>query len=80
MYRLAEIIAGFALGLDLSLIAALASGQFAQAHEKLGRNRPTSGLKDEHLNSELFQAVVGERGSVDTWTAFDVGYLKDGFN
>lgn len=39
--RLAEIIAGFCLGLELSLAAALASDEFASAHEKLGRNRPT---------------------------------------
>lgn len=71
---MAEIIAGFALGLDLSLISAVASGQFATAHEKLGRNRPTSGLREEHLNNELFQAIVGERGSVKDWTTFEVCY------
>lgn len=73
MFRLAEIIAGFALGLDLSTTAALASGQFATAHEKLGRNRPTSGMKTQYLDTELFQKVVGDGGQVDKWREFDVG-------
>ena len=72
MFRLAEIIAGFALGLDLSTTAALASGQFATAHEKLGRNRPTSGMKPQYLDTDLFQKVVGDRGQVDKWKEFDV--------
>ena len=38
--RFAEIIAGFALALDLSTLAAVAGGQFAAAHERMGRNRP----------------------------------------
>ncbi len=38
--RLAEIIAGFALALDLSTVSALISGHFVSAHERLGRNRP----------------------------------------
>ncbi|WP_394829131.1 hydroxymethylglutaryl-CoA reductase [Pendulispora albinea] len=38
--RLAEIIAGFCLALDLSTLAAAASDQLAAAHERLGRNRP----------------------------------------
>lgn len=39
--RLAEIIAGFCLALDLSTLSAVASDEFANAHERLGRNRPT---------------------------------------
>lgn len=38
--RLAETIAGFALAGELSLLAAFAAGEFAQAHERMGRNRP----------------------------------------
>ncbi|MGG2464095.1 hydroxymethylglutaryl-CoA reductase [Streptomyces sp. RGM 3693] len=38
--RLAEIIAGFALALDLSTVSAAVSGHFASSHERLGRNRP----------------------------------------
>ena len=72
--RLAEVIAGFALSLDLSTLAAIASGQFATAHERLGRNRPTHGLKDSHLNNELFAAITGSRGKLLSWEAFQVMY------
>jgi hydroxymethylglutaryl-CoA reductase (NADPH) len=37
--RFAEIVAGFALALDLSTLAAVVSGQFADAHQRLGRSR-----------------------------------------
>jgi hydroxymethylglutaryl-CoA reductase (NADPH) len=37
--RFAEIVAGFALALDLSTTAALVSGQFADAHQRLGRSQ-----------------------------------------
>ena len=69
---MAEIIVGFALGLDLSTLAAVASGQFATAHEKLGRNRPTHGLKDEHLDREFFAMVLGSRGRVVDWSRWSV--------
>ncbi|GAB2828352.1 hydroxymethylglutaryl-CoA reductase [Streptomyces daliensis] len=38
--RLAEIIAGFALALDLSTMSAVSADEFVAAHERLGRNRP----------------------------------------
>lgn len=37
--RLAEIIAGFCLALDISTLSALASDEFAKSHETLGRQR-----------------------------------------
>ena len=37
--RFAEIVAGFSLALDLSTTAALVTGEFADAHERLGRSR-----------------------------------------
>ena len=70
--RFAEMIVGFALGLDLSTLAAVASGQFATAHEKLGRNHPTHGLREEDLSKELFAKIVGSRGEVTDWTPFNV--------
>ena len=47
--RFAKLIAGFALGLEISTFAAIVSGEFAKAHEKLGRNKPVKWL----LRSEL---------------------------
>ncbi|MCW8126650.1 hypothetical protein [Microbulbifer halophilus] len=38
--RFAECIAACCMGLELSTMSAVASDQFAQAHERMGRNRP----------------------------------------
>ena len=40
--KLAEIVAAALLGGEVSMGAAIASGEFAQAHERYGRNRPQS--------------------------------------
>ncbi|CAH3103209.1 unnamed protein product [Pocillopora meandrina] len=40
IYRFAEIIASFALAMEISALSAIASDQFASAHDRLGRNRP----------------------------------------
>lgn len=53
-HKLAEVIAGFCLALDLSTLSAIASDQFARAHEKLGRNRPVEWLKLGDLNADFF--------------------------
>lgn len=59
-YRFAEIIASFALALELSTGAAIAGGQFASAHEKLGRNRPINHLKHSELNETFFTDALKE--------------------
>ena len=56
--RLAEIIAGYCLALDLSTLAAIASGQFAAAHEKLGRNRPVRWFEREELDAAFFEPML----------------------
>ena len=56
--RLAEIIAGFALALDMSTMSAIGSGQFASAHERLGRNRPVQGLGLSDLTPAFFQRIL----------------------
>ncbi|WP_250657928.1 phosphotransferase [Alkalimarinus coralli] len=56
--RLAEIICGYCLALDLSTLSAIASGQFASAHERLGRNRPVDTLKQGDLNPQFFQRIM----------------------
>ncbi len=58
VFRLAEIIGGFCLALDLSTLSAITSGQFASAHEKLGRNHPEDGLQDKHLTKEFFNTTL----------------------
>jgi len=52
--KFAEIIAGFCLSLELSTLAAIASGQFATSHERLGRNHPINWLKLGDLNINFF--------------------------
>jgi hydroxymethylglutaryl-CoA reductase (NADPH) len=41
--KLAEIMAAALLGGEISMGAAIASGEFAAAHEQYGRNRPGAG-------------------------------------
>lgn len=53
--RLAEVIAGFCLALDLSTLAAVTSGEFALAHERLGRNRPVESLGVGELTPAWFE-------------------------
>jgi len=53
--RFAEIIAGFSLALDLSTLSAVAGGQFAAAHERMGRNRPMAPFTEEDLVPQFFQ-------------------------
>jgi len=57
-HKLAEIIASYCLALDLSTLAALASGQFASAHERLGRNRPVKFINRDDLNKTFFADIL----------------------
>ena len=58
VFRLAEIIAGYCLSLDLSTLSAVASGEFAAAHEKLGRNRPVRHLVRDELDAAFFEPML----------------------
>lgn len=58
--RFASLIAGFAMGLELSTYAALASGEFAKAHEKLGRNKPIEWLQWNEVNLSLIRKITAE--------------------
>lgn len=61
-HKLAEVIASFCLALDISTLSAIASDQFARAHEKLGRNRPVEWLKLGDLNEDFFAQALSESG------------------
>jgi NADP-dependent 3-hydroxy-3-methylglutaryl-CoA reductase len=58
VFRLAEIIAGFALALDLSTYAAVSNGEFAAAHDRLGRNRPVHYLERRDFGPGFFEAPL----------------------
>jgi NADP-dependent 3-hydroxy-3-methylglutaryl-CoA reductase len=58
--RLAEVIAGFTLALELSTCAAMIGGQFADAHERLGRNRPVDWFTRADLTPAFVQPLLRE--------------------
>jgi hydroxymethylglutaryl-CoA reductase (NADPH) len=51
--QLAEVIASYALALDLSTLSAIVSGEFVDSHETLGRNRPKNFFVPEHLTVDF---------------------------
>lgn len=53
--RFAKLIAGFALSIEISTLAAIVSGQFARAHQKLGRNKPIRWLLRSELDLAFFE-------------------------
>lgn len=56
--RFASLIAGFAMGLEISTCAALESGEFAKAHEKLGRNKPVDWLSWNEITQEFIEGII----------------------
>ena len=62
--RLAEIVTGFALALEVSTLSAVAAGDFVAAHEVLGRPRDDAGLRDEDLNAAFFTERLSAFGSL----------------
>jgi len=56
MSKLAEIIAGFALSLDIATLSALDNGRFPIAHEKMGRNRPVDTFKLDEFSASFFES------------------------
>lgn len=58
--RFAQLIAAFALSLEISTFAAIVSGEFAKAHEKLGRNKPANWLTRSELNTEFITRIMGQ--------------------
>ena len=59
--RFAKLIAGFALALEISTYAAIVSGEFAKAHEKLGRNKPVNHLLKAEFNTALIQKCLTDK-------------------
>ena len=53
--RFAKLIAGFAMSLEVSTYAAIVSGEFAKAHEKLGRNKPVDWLLRNELTGSFLE-------------------------
>ncbi len=58
--RFSKLIAGFALSLEISTLAALASGQFARAHQKLGKNKTVNWLLKSEIDTTFIKSNIGE--------------------
>ena len=56
--RFAKLISGFALSLEISTLAALASGQFARAHQKLGKNKVVNWLLKSDINTKFIKKYI----------------------
>lgn len=56
--RLSEIIAGFALALELSTVSAISGGQFVDAHEKSARTTTLNWLKLSDLGIDFFNRHI----------------------
>ncbi len=70
--RFAKLIAGFALSLELSTCAAIVSGEFAKAHEKLGRNKPINWLLMSDINIQLVRSCLKENNGKDQLTSISI--------
>ena len=75
--RLAEIICGFSLALDISTLAAVASGQFADAHERLGRGHRVNWLSAADLDVPLLEPMLAEAMDEPGLTVTDVVRLEE---
>lgn len=82
--RLASIIAGFALALELSTFAAVVGGQFARAHQVLGRNKPKNWLVRSEVDERFLKSCLSpayqdafESISVGGGAHLDNGILTD---
>jgi hydroxymethylglutaryl-CoA reductase (NADPH) len=64
--RLAEIIGGLSLALDVSTLASVATGEFASAHERLGRNRPREPFHEDEITADSWLPVSAVSLAVPT--------------
>ena len=74
------MIAGYALGLEISTLSAIASGQFASAHEKLGRNHPELGFRQKDFDATFFSSVLGVDCTLIDAISFDVRIVTSEYN
>ncbi len=58
--RFAKLIAGFSLALEISTYSAIVSGEFAKAHEKLGRNKPVNRLLKIEINEDFIKKCLNK--------------------
>lgn len=76
--RFAKLIAGFAMGLELSTFAAVVSGEFAKSHEKLGRNKPVEWLVRNEINSQFLQNCLIKKHDIISIELSNKALLENG--
>ncbi len=79
--RFAKLIAGFALSLEISTYAAIVSGEFAKAHEKLGRNKPNKWLLKQELNETFIKKCLNNHingNEIEFINVFDTISIENG--
>lgn len=60
--RLAQIIVGYALALEMSTVCAIGSGDFVSAHEKYGRLSREDSLKLSDFDRDFFSRSLSDEG------------------
>ena len=75
--KLAEIIASFCLALDLSTNSAVVGGQFAGAHERLGRNRPVNHMKQADFTPELISKIMQQTFEDESIKVLEFSPIQD---
>ncbi len=58
--RLAQIVAGYSLALEISTVCAIGAGQFVSAHERYGRDASPNILKSTDFNADFFKKSLDE--------------------
>ncbi len=78
--RFAQLIAGFALSLEISTFAAIIGGQFAKAHEKLGRNKPINWLNKSEINADFLIKILklSNGQSIENLRFLDKNFVENG--
>ncbi|MEU0544240.1 phosphotransferase [Nocardia sp. NPDC005978] len=76
--RLAEIVCGYALALDLSTAAAIVAGQFADAHARLGRSTRVDWLTAEAIDATLVASMMADALARPELTVSEVTALDHG--
>jgi hydroxymethylglutaryl-CoA reductase (NADPH) len=72
VFRFASLIAGFTMALEISTFAAIVSGQFAKAHEKLGRNKPKNWLTKSQIDTVFIKKHLPNLLDKDSRIDFDL--------
>ena len=77
--RFARAISGFALALEISTYAAIVSGEFAKAHEKLGRNKPVKWLLKSDINANFIkECLVDPTLKIESVSLSKRGLIENG--